>query len=422
MKCNNFELDFSEDLCFSEYKEDAFKALDFILNKNGLGNKFLGWVTHPEAFDREEYDRMKQLSEKVKKSEVLVVIGVGGSFLGSKAVIKALKPYFKQEGLEIVFAGNNLSGDYLSELVEYIKDRDFYINVISKSGSTFETAVTFRVLKSFCEEKYGEDATSRIIVTTDAESGLLKNLSDKAGYETFCVPDDIGGRFSVLTAVGLFPIMCAGIDTDAILLGANDGLEEYTKKSLDNIALKYAMIRNAMFKDENKEIEYLVAHEFKLSYLQEWWKQLFAESEGKNGKGLYVESAIFTRDLHSFGQMIQDGNKITFETIIEVENLKNDIIIPYIDEDFDNLNYLAKKSLNDINKVAVTATRKAHTDGNVPTVRIKIPKLDAYNIGKLIYFFEMSCAISAYMLEVNPFDQPGVDNYKKNMYQLLEKM
>ena len=321
VKCNNFELDFSEDLCFSEYKEDAFKALDFILNKNGLGNKFLGWVTHPEVFDREEYDRMKQLSEKVKKSEVLVVIGVGGSFLGSKAVIKALKPYFKEEGLEIVF-----------------------------------------------------------------------------------------------------PIMCAGIDTDAILLGANDGLEEYTKKSLDNISLKYAIIRNAMFKDENKEIEYLVAHEFKLSYLQEWWKQLFAESEGKNGKGLYVESAIFTRDLHSFGQMIQDGNKITFETIIEVENLKNDIIIPYIDEDFDNLNYLAKKSLNDINRVAVTATRKAHTDGNVPTVRIKIPKLDAYNIGKLIYFFEMSCAISAYMLEVNPFDQPGVDNYKKNMYQLLEKM
>ena len=421
MKCNNFELDFSEDLCFSEYKEDAFKALDFILNKNGLGNKFLGWVTHPEVFDREEYDRMKQLSEKVKKSEVLVVIGVGGSFLGSKAVIKALKPYFKQEGLEIVFAGNNLSGDYLSELVEYIKDKDFYINVISKSGSTFETAVAFRVLKSFCEE-YGEDATSRIIVTTDAESGLLKKLSDKAGYETFCVPDDIGGRFSVLTAVGLFPIMCSGIDTDAILLGANDGLEEYTKKSLDNISLKYAIIRNAMFKDENKEIEYLVAHEFKLSYLQEWWKQLFAESEGKNGKGLYVESAIFTRDLHSFGQMIQDGNKITFETIIEVENLKNDIIIPYIDEDFDNLNYLAKKSLNDINKVAVTATRKAHTDGNVPTVRIKIPKLDAYNIGKLIYFFEMSCAISAYMLEVNPFDQPGVDNYKKNMYQLLKKM
>ena len=416
MKYNNFELDFSEDLCFNDYKEDAFKALDFILNKNGLGNKFLGWVTHPEVYDREEYDRMKQLSEKVKKSEVLVVIGVGGSFLGSKAVIKALKPYFKQEGLEIVFAGNNLSGDYLSELVEYIKDKDFYINVISKSGSTFETAVAFRVLKSFCEEKYGEDATSRIIVTTDAESGLLKILSDKAGYETFCVPNDIGGRFSVLTAVGLFPIMCAGIDTDAILLGANDGLEEYTKKSLDNISLKYAIIRNAMFKDENKEIEYLVAHEFKLSYLQEWWKQLFAESEGKNGKGLYVESAIFTRDLHSFGQMIQDGNKITFE------NLKNDIIIPYIDEDFDNLNYLAKKSLNDINKVAVTATRKAHTDGNVPTVRIKIPKLDAYNIGKLIYFFEMSCAISAYMLEVNPFDQPGVDNYKKNMYQLLEKM
>ena len=417
MKCNNFELDFSEDLCFSEYKEDAFKALDFILNKNGLGNKFLGWVTHPEVYDREEYDRMKQLSEKVKKSEVLVVIGVGGSFLGSKAVIKALKPYFKEEGLKIVFAGNNLSGDYLSELVEYIKDKDFYINVISKSGSTFETAVAFRVLKSFCEEKYEEDATSRIIVTTDAESGLLKNLSDKAGYETFCVPDDIGGRFSVLTAVGLFPIMCAGIDTNAILLGANDGLEEYAKKSLDNISLKYAII-----KDENKEIEYLVAHEFKLSYLQEWWKQLFAESEGKNGKGLYVESAIFTRDLHSFGQMIQDGNKITFETIIEVENLKNDIIIPYIDEDFDNLNYLAKKSLNDINRVAVTATRKAHTDGNVPTVRIKIPKLDAYNIGKLIYFFEMSCAISAYMLEVNPFDQPGVDNYKKNMYQLLEKM
>ena len=310
----------------------------------------------------------------------------------------------------------------MSELVEYIKDKDFFINVISKSGSTFETAVAFRVLKGVCEEKYGKEATNRIIVTTDAERGLLKEFSDRVGYETFCVPDDIGGRFSVLTAVGLFPIMCAGIDTDAILLGANDGLEEYTKKSLDNISLKYAIIRNAMFKDKKKEIEYLVAHEFKLTYLQEWWKQLFAESEGKNGKGLYVESAIFTRDLHSFGQMIQDGNKITFETIIEVENLKNDIIIPLIEEDFDKLNYLAKKSLNDINKVAVTATRKAHTDGDVPTVRIKVPKLDAYNIGKLIYFFEMSCAISAYMLDVNPFDQPGVDNYKKNMYQLLEKM
>ena len=388
---NNFELDFSEDLCFCNYEKEAFKALDFILNKNGLGSKFLGWVTHPEVYDREEYSRMKKLSEKVKKSEVLVVIGVGGSFLGSKAVIKALKPYFKQDGLDIVFAGNNLSGDYLSELVEYIKDKDFFINVISKSGSTFETAVAFRILKGVCEEKYGKEATNRIIVTTDAERGLLKEFSDRVGYETFCVPDDIGGRFSVLTAVGLFPIMCAGIDTDAILLGANDGLEEYTKKSLD-------------------------------AYLQEWWKQLFAESEGKNGKGLYVESAIFTRDLHSFGQMIQDGNKITFETIIEVENLKNDIIIPLIEEDFDKLNYLAKKSLNDINKVAVTATRKAHTDGDVPTVRIKVPKLDAYNIGKLIYFFEMSCAISAYMLDVNPFDQPGVDNYKKNMYQLLEKM
>ena len=419
---NNFELDFSEDLCFCNYKEGAFKALDFILNKNGLGSKFLGWVTHPEVYDREEYSRMKELSKKVKKSEVLVVVGVGGSFLGSKAVIKALKPYFKQDGLDIVFAGNNLSGDCLSELIEYIKDKDFYINVISKSGSTFETAIAFRVLKEFCEKKYGEESINRIIVTTDSKQGLLKELSSKVGYETFCVPYDIGGRFSVLTAVGLFPIMCAGIDTDAILLGANDGLEEFAKKSLDNIALQYAIIRNSMFKDEKKEIEYLVAHEFKLAYLQEWWKQLFAESEGKNGKGLYVESAIFTRDLHSFGQMIQDGNKITFETIIEVERLKNDIIIPYVEDDFDNLNYLANKSLNEINKVAVTATRKAHTEGDVPTVRIKVPKLDAYNIGKLIYFFEMSCAISAYMLDVNPFDQPGVDNYKKNMYQLLEKM
>ena len=276
---NNFELDFSEDLCFTNYKEDAFKALDFILNKNGLGSNFLGWVTHPEVYDREEYSRMKKLSEKVKKSEVLVVIGVGGSFLGSKAVIKALKPYFKQDGLDIVFAGNNLSGDYLCELVEYIKDKDFFINVISKSGSTFETAVAFRVLKELCEEKYGKESINRIIVTTDSERGLLKELSNKVGYETFNVPDDIGGRFSVLTAVGLFPIMCAGIDTDTLLLGANDALEEYTKKSLDNISLKYAIIRNAMFKDEKKEIEYLVAHEFKLAYLQEWWKQLLKVKE-----------------------------------------------------------------------------------------------------------------------------------------------
>lgn len=420
MNFNNIEIDFSEDIDLSNYENRALNSLDKILFKNGKGSEMLGWVTLPETYDREEYQRMKKTSEKVKKSEVLVVIGVGGSFLGAKAVIESLKTYFQKSGLEIIFAGNDLSAGYLKSLCDYIEDKDFYINVISKSGSTFETAIAFRVLKSICEEKYKNESNQRIIVTTDSKKGLLKNLSNSVGYETFCVPNDVGGRFSVLTAVGLFPIMCSGIDTDALLLGASDGLEEFSKKE-NNPCVKYASIRNFLFENK-KEIEYLVVNEPKLQYIQEWWKQLFAESEGKDGKGLYVESATFTRDLHSFGQMIQEGNKIVFETFIYIENMKEDLKIPFSNDNFDNLNYLNEKSLNDINKLAVKATRIAHIDGNVPSVRIKIPRLDAYSIGKLIYFFEMSCAISAYMLDVNPFNQPGVDNYKKKMYELLENM
>ena len=401
-----FKIDFSEEIDFMKYIDLAYESFDKIINKSGLGSNLLGWVTLPEVYDRLEYDKMKVLSKKVRKSEILVVIGVGGSFLGSKAVIKALQSYFNKSDLEIIFVGTDLSGEYIYELIEYISNKDFYINVISKSGNTFETAVAFRFLKELCEKKYGEKSKDRIIVTTDSEKGILKKLCHETGYETFVVPDDVGGRFSVFTAVGLFPILCAGIDTDAILLGAGDGLELYTKRNLDNICIKYAILRKFLFEEKKKEIEYLVVHEKKLEFLQEWWKQLFAESEGKDGKGLYVSSAVFTRDLHSFGQMIQDGNKIIFETIIEVEKLKNDVEIPKCKDDFDSLNYLSGKKLNDINRVAIQATRKAHTDGNVPTIRISIPRLDAYNIGKLIYFFEMSCAISAYMLDVNPFNQP----------------
>lgn len=417
----NFSLEFSEKFDFSEYEKKAFDAFEKILNKSGEGFEKLGWVTYPEVYDREEYARMKEISEKVKKSDVLVVIGIGGSFLGAKAVIEALSSYYNKSFPKVIFVGNNLSGEYLKDVIDYIQYKDYYINVISKSGSTFETAIAFRVIKQLCEDKYKEESKDRIFITTDENESILKDLSIKNGYEMFRLPTDVGGRYSVLTPVGIFPIMCAGIDTDFLLMGANDAMELYSKKDSENMAVRYATIRNYLF-NKGKELELLVVHEPKLSFFQEWWKQLFSESEGKDAKGLYTLSAIFTRDLHSFGQMIQDGNKILFETIIEIENFKNDIIIPNSNDDYDNLNYLTGKSLNEINKVAVKATRKAHTDGNVPTIKLSIPKLDTYNIGKLIYFFEMSCAISAYMLGVNPFNQPGVENYKKNMYKLLEEL
>lgn len=418
MDCS-FKLEFSEVIEFNEFQKDAMLAFDKVLNKTGQGHEFLGWVTLPETYDRVEYERMKELSSKVKKSDILIVVGVGGSFLGSKAVIDALSPYFKKGKLDIVFAGNGLSGNYLNELIEYIEDKDFYINVISKSGTTFETALSFRILKEICEKKYGINSKDRIIVTTDSSKGLLKKFSKDSNYETFVVPDDVGGRFSVLSAVGLFPIMCAGIDTDALILGACDGMEEFTKRSMDNNCIKYAILRNYL-NSIGKELEYLVVNEPKLKNFQEWWKQLFSESEGKNGKGLYTESAEFTKDLHSFGQMIQDGNKIIFETIVEIENLGKDVYVPKLKNDFDKLNYLSDKSLNKINNIALEATKQAHIEGNVPSIKLTIPKLDTYNLGKLIYFFEMSCAISAYLLGVNPFNQPGVENYKKNMRELLK--
>lgn len=418
---NNVVVDFSDDIDLSEYEKKALCALDKILLKNDKGSNMLGWVTLPETYDREEYQKMKDVSKKVKKADVLVVVGVGGSFLGTKAVIDALGPYFKKDSLEILFCGNDLSSEYLNALLEYIKDKDFYINVISKSGSTFETAISFRILKKFCEEKYKEKSTERIIITTDKRDGFLRSLVEKYGYESFSIPKDVGGRFSVLTAVGLFPFMCACIDTDALVFGANDALEEFTKRDVLNPCVKYAAIRNFLYENK-KEIEYLIVNEPKLRFFQEWFKQLFSESEGKEKKGLYVESAIFTRDLHSFGQMIQDGKKIIFETFIYVDKMNNDIKIPRLKDDFDLLNYLENKSLNEINKTAVYATRLAHIEGDVPSVRIKIDKINAYNIGKLIYFFEMSCAISSYMLGVNPFNQPGVERYKKQMHKLLKQM
>lgn len=416
-----FNLEFSNKFDYQEFESSCFSAMDSVLNRSGLGSEMLGWLTLPETYDREEYNRMKVLSSNVKKADVLIVIGIGGSFLGAKAVIEATTSYYKENSTEIIFVGNNLSGEYLKETIEYIKDKNYYINVISKSGTTFETAVAFRILKIECEEKYGKESKDRIIVTTDEGDSVLRSYAEKKGYEILTIPSDVGGRFSIFTPVGIFPIMCAGVDTDALLLGANDGMELFASKDLNNISLKYALLRNFLY-NNGKRIEFLVVHEPKLEYIQEWWKQLFSESEGKDGKGLYTSSAIFTRDLHSFGQMIQQGNKIIFETIIKIDNLKTDILIPKLEEDFDNLNYLNNKSLNEINKVAVRATRESHNVGDVPTIKITIPRLDAYNIGKLIYFFEISCALSAYMLDVNPFDQPGVENYKKNMKELLKKL
>lgn len=421
MNCKDFEIDFSEDLNLEKYEKEALNALDKILLKNGKGSEMLGWVDISQTYDKKEYERMKDLSKKVRKSNLLVVIGVGGSFLGAKAVIESLKPYFKKDDFEILFCGNDLSSEYLASLCEYIKEKDFYINVISKSGSTFETALAFRVLKVLCEKKYKEESKERIIITTDLKDGILRKLVNECGYESFSVPKNIGGRFSALTAVGLFPIMCAGIDTDQMLKGVDDVLDKFTKRDISNPCVRYATFRNILFRNK-KQIEYLIVNEPKLKFFQEWFKQLFSESEGKDAKGLYVESAVFTRDLHSFGQMIQDGNKIIFETFIDIAKSNVDLKVPFLKDDFDKLNYLSEKSINDINKIAVQATRIAHIEGNVSSVRVKIPQISAYNIGKLIYFFEMSCAISAYMLGVNPFDQPGVDNYKRAMYNLLEKM
>ncbi len=404
-------------------------AAKLLESRKGPGNEFLGWMDLPVKYDKTEFKRVKAAAKKIQKqSEVLIVIGIGGSYLGAKAALEFCGHHFyntlskkQRKTPEIHFAGTNLSAPYMSHLLEMIGDRDFSVNVISKSGTTTEPAIAFRILKRKLEAKYGkEGAKQRIYATTDAKKGALKTLSTQEGYETFVVPDDVGGRFSVLTAVGLLPMAVAGIDIDALMQGAADGRNAYKAAFSDNDCYRYAAARNILHR-KGKDIELMVNYEPRCHYVAEWWKQLYGESEGKEGKGIFPASVDFTTDLHSMGQYVQDGKRHLFETILHIETPEVDMVLESEKEDLDGLNYLTGKTIDYVNKKAAEGTRMAHNDGGVPNLLIHIPEASAYYLGQLFYFFEKACAVSGYMLGVNPFDQPGVEAYKKNMFALLKK-
>ena len=395
--------------------------------KSGLGNDFLGWVELPVNYDKEEFSRIKAAAAKIRQdTDILIVIGIGGSYLGARAAIEFLKgPYYnnlKDGAPEIYFAGNSISGAYLSDIMELCKGKRVSVNIISKSGTTTEPAVAFRVLRKYLEEQYGEEeAARRIYCTTDKARGTLKKLADEKGYECFVVPDDVGGRFSVLTAVGLLPIAAAGADIDKLISGAAAAMAEYNEPDLyKNDCYLYAALRNAFYR-KGKAVELLVSYEPRFTMMAEWFKQLFGESEGKDNKGLFPASVTFSTDLHSMGQFIQDGSRVMFETVVTFGESDKDITIEAESDDGDGLNFLAGKTMSFVNSKAFEGTVLAHTDGGVPNLVINVDKPDEENLGRLIYFFEKACAISGYMLGVNPFDQPGVESYKKNMFALLGK-
>ncbi len=413
-----------------EYKEQVENIHKDLHRRAKKENDFVGWLELPTNYDKKEFMRIKKAAKKIgKESDVLVVIGIGGSYLGARAVIESLTssfynmlPHKQRKHPQILYVGNNLSPNYINELIEYIGNKDFSVNVISKSGTTTEPAVAFRIFREILENKYGiDEARSRIYATTDKEKGALKTLAENEGYEQFVVPDNIGGRYSVLTAVGLLPIAVAGIDIDKLMEGARVGQERYNDANLKyNECYQYAVARNILYK-LYKNIEILVNYEPKMHYFTEWWKQLFGESEGKEQKGIFPAGVDFTTDLHSMGQYIQEGKRNIFETVIAVENSNTDITIHPDDDNLDGLNYLAGKGIDYVNKKAMEGTIKAHVTGDVPNILIKMNKLDEKNIGELIYFFEKACAMSGMILGVNPFNQPGVEEYKKNMFKLLKK-
>ncbi|HRL44582.1 MAG TPA: glucose-6-phosphate isomerase [Gemmiger qucibialis] len=393
--------------------------------KNGPGNDFLGWMYLPRDYDKEEFARIKEAAKKIREdSEVLVVAGIGGSYLGARAVIEAVKGLYHNEledGPKIYFCGNSISPSYLNDIIALCKGKKFSINVISKSGTTTETSLAFRVLRKLLEDEMGvEEANKRIYATTDRAKGTLKQLADAQGWPTFVVPDDVGGRYSVLTAVGLLPIACAGIDIDALMKGAADAREAYSVCSKDNDAYRYAMTRNILYR-KGKVVETLAAFEPDFTMMNEWYKQLFGESEGKDQKGLMPTSCIFSTDLHSMGQFLQDGSRTMFETYVDIKNTREDFYIEPLEGNFDGLNFLADQNMSVVNRKAMEGTILAHNDGGVPIGVIEVDSLDAYNVGYLIYFFWKACAVSGYLLSVNPFDQPGVESYKKNMFALLGK-
>lgn len=413
-----------------EYKEQVENIHKDLHRRANDENDFVGWLELPTNYDKKEFARIKKAAKKIKKeSDILVVIGIGGSYLGARAVIESLTSSFynmlpdkQRKYPQILYVGNNLSPNYINELIEYIGNKDFSVNVISKSGTTTEPAVAFRIFREILENKYGiDEARSRIYATTDKEKGALKTLAENEGYEQFVVPDNIGGRYSVLTAVGLLPIAVAGIDIDKLMEGARIGQERYNDSNLKyNECYQYAVARNILYK-LYKNIEILVNYEPKMHYFTEWWKQLYGESEGKEQKGIFPAGVDFTTDLHSMGQYIQEGKRNLFETVIAVENPNTDITIHPDDDNLDGLNYLAGKGLDYVNKQAMEGTIKAHVTGDVPNILIKMDQLDEKNLGELIYFFEKACAMSGMILGVNPFNQPGVEEYKKNMFKLLKK-
>ena len=394
-------------------------------SRSGAGNDFLGWLDLPVNYDKEEFARIKEAAKKIREdSDVLLVAGIGGSYLGARAVVEAVKGLYHndtEDGLKIYFCGNTISPTYLNDIIKVTKGKRFSINVISKSGTTTETALAFRVLRKLLEDSVGpEEANKRIYATTDRAKGTLKQLADAQGWPTFVVPDDVGGRYSVLTAVGLLPIACAGIDIDALMKGAADAREAYSVCSKDNDAYRYAMTRNILYR-KGKVVETLAAFEPDFTMMNEWYKQLFGESEGKDQKGLMPTSCIFSTDLHSMGQFLQDGSRTMFETYVDIKNTREDFYIEPLEGNFDGLNFLADLNMSVVNRKAMEGTILAHNDGGVPIGVIEVDSLDAYNVGYLIYFFWKACAVSGYLLSVNPFDQPGVESYKKNMFALLGK-
>ena len=393
-------------------------------DKTGAGNDFLGWMDLPENYDKEEFSRIKDAAKRIQNDcDAFIVIGIGGSYLGAKAVIEFLTTArTKENAPEIYYAGCNISAAHLNELLYVCEHKNVCINVISKSGTTTEPAVAFRILRAFLENKYGvEEANRRIYVTTDKARGTLKSFATKQGYETFVIPDDVGGRFSVLTAVGLLPVAVAGIDIDALMEGANAARLDYSDSDLNkNDAYKYAAMRNILYR-KGKYLELLVGYEPFVGTLHEWWKQLYGESEGKDGKGIFPASVIFSTDLHSLGQYIQEGERMLFETVLSIADTKSTFAIPYDEANIDGLNFLAGRDINEIQHTAMQATQLAHIDGGVPNIHIEIAERSAYSLGYLIYFFELACAMSGYLLGVNPFDQPGVEAYKKNMFAMLGK-
>ena len=416
-------LESSEILQHSAVVEEINQEL---IEKSEDETEFLGWLNLPTEYDKKEFARIKRCAHKIRKdSDILLVIGIGGSYLGARAVIEALKgPFYnmKEDSLQVIFVGNNLSSEYINDVIEILEGKNFSINVISKSGTTTEPAIAFRIFREIIEGKYGiKEARKRIYVTTDEKKGALKQLAEAEGYETFVIPDDVGGRFSVLTAVGLLPIASCGINIDKIMDGARFAQDKYSDRSLEyNECYQYAVVRNLLYEDD-KSLELMAAYEPKMHYFIEWWKQLFGESEGKDGKGLFPVGAEFTTDLHSLGQYIQEGRRIMFETILDIEKVNKDMDINMDEDNLDNLNYLCGKKLSYINSKAMEGTIHAHVDGGVPNIIIHIDELNENTMGQLIYFFEKACSMSAELLEVNPFNQPGVEKYKTNMFKLLKK-